>query len=520
MNKFLPLVIAIVISVLFSGCKSTPTYRNISETEIPSFKTKLQLNDKLVYSSNFKQPTNKQEKCKILFWGYAPVSNDKQSYTVTWDGECKDGKAEGLGKTVSNRGAIETFEIGYVEQGISKNFYYRGMFGSKNVQFGQYLEGDNHRKNLDNFATVEDNGEINFLYASVETDNKTGISVGTNYKKFNDGQTKQRGYFGNAYFYGIRELYDANSVKTDIYWGYVNTSTDQPDGFVVLKNSKGLWHQRYEYGSFQEYVQLPKLYTNSLLVVGDEGAKATNKASRSGQFAIAMKKKYDAMNNATPSSRAPNNPAPVPSRSISTGTGFFISNDGYVLTNSHVIEGSSKFSIILNGKSVPATLVDHDSSNDIALLKVDKSVQGLAIELKKKAKQGSEIAVLGYPNIGMQGNEQKATFGFINANSGIQGDTRYFQISSPIQPGNSGSPMVDERGVVIGIASATLNQSAAIKSTGTLAQNVNYAVKIAYALPMLINHGVDYIEPSNQKHLKKTELIESISDSVVLVVAE
>lgn len=207
-------------------------------------------------------------------------------------------------------------------------------------------------------------------------------------------------------------------------------------------------------------------------------------------------------------------------KSISTGTGFFISNDGYMLTNSHVIEGSSNISVILNGKSVPAALIEHDSRNDIALLKVNESVKGLPIELKKNTKQGAEIAILGYPNIGLQGNEQKANFGYINSNSGIQGDTRYFQIDSPIQPGNSGSPMVNKNGVVIGIASATLNQSAAIRSTGTLAQNVNYAVKITYALPMLISHGVKYIEISNQKPLVKTDLIESIAGSVVLVVAE
>ena len=234
-----------------------------------------------------------------------------------------------------------------------------------------------------------------------------------------------------------------------------------------------------------------------------------------------MKKKYDAQQSLSPSgAEQPKKPNPEYSKGISTGTGFFISNDGYILTNSHVIEGSSNISIILNGKPVPAILVDHDPSNDIALLKINESVEGLPIELKKKTKQGAEIAVLGYPNIGLQGNEQKATFGFINANSGIQGDTRYFQISSPIQPGNSGSPMINEQGVVIGIASASLNQTAVIKATGTLAQNVNYAVKIPYALPMLISHGVKYIEPSSQKFFEKTELIENIADSVVLVVAE
>ncbi len=231
--------------------------------------------------------------------------------------------------------------------------------------------------------------------------------------------------------------------------------------------------------------------------------------------AMAMLKKYNNQKGTLVSKGEP-----TKKRKTSTGTGFFISNDGFVLTNSHVIKGSSKISIILNDKSVSATLVDHDPSNDIALLKVDKAVEGLSIELKNKTKQGTAIAILGYPNIGLQGNEQKATFGYVNANSGIQGDTRYFQIDSPIQPGNSGSPMVNDQGVVIGIASASLNQSAAIEATGTLAQNVNYAVKIAYALPMLINHGVDYIEPAKQKALEKTELIESISNSVVLVVAE
>lgn len=205
---------------------------------------------------------------------------------------------------------------------------------------------------------------------------------------------------------------------------------------------------------------------------------------------------------------------------ISTGTGFFISNDGYLLTNNHVIEGASNISIILNNSSVPATLIDKDNSNDLALLKIDEKIVGLPIELKKKTKQGASIAVLGYPNIGLQGSEKKATFGYINANSGVQGDTRYYQISSPIQPGNSGSPVVNDSGVVIGIASASLNQSEAIKATGTLAQNVNYAVKIAYALPMLVSNGVEYIESSRQNSKEKTKLIESIDESVVLVVAE
>ena len=116
MNKLLPL--AIGVCVLISGCNSTPNYRKISENEIPPFKTKLQSNEELIYSSQWKQPTNKKEKCEILMEGYAPATQDKHFYSITWDGECNNGKAFGLGKLVANRGAVENYEIGYVEDGI------------------------------------------------------------------------------------------------------------------------------------------------------------------------------------------------------------------------------------------------------------------------------------------------------------------------------------------------------------------------------------------------------------------
>lgn len=517
MKKILPLI---GICILVTGCNSTPNYRKVSESEIPPYNSKLSINEPIEYSSQWKQPTNKSEACEILMEGYAPASTESNSYTITWDGDCKDGKAFGLGKMVANHGAVENYEIGYVKDGISEQFYYSGVRGTNNIKFGQYLRKDRKPlKTLDNYASIKNDGDVDFIYVSVETDNTTGIALGSNYRKYTDGTATQTGYFGNGYFFGSRQNFDKNSINIANQWGYFNTNTDKPDNYVILKNQQGHWHQLFEHGTFKENVQLPPQYLNTLMKVTEEATQAANKARQSGQYALAMKKKYDDLvaNSYKSDSKLPE---PEKPKGIYTGTGFFISNDGYLLTNSHVISGSSSISIILNGKSLPATLIDHDSSNDIALLKVGQQVQGLPIELKKKTKQGTEIAVLGYPNIGLQGSEQKATFGYINANSGIQGDTRYFQIDSPIQPGNSGSPMVNDQGVVIGIASASLNQSAAINATGTLAQNVNYAVKIAYALPMLINHGVDYIEPAKQKSLEKTELIESISNSVVLVVAE
>lgn len=523
MKKILPL--AIGISILLTGCNSTPNYRTVSDSEISPYNELISDFKSGEYLEHWVQPINKEEKCEMLMESY-PVGDREaileNTPQVEWDGACRGGKADGLGKISSTNGSINYFEVSYHNKGVTDQLFYKWTEGTNQVQFGSYVhESKKMVKLLTNAATVKANGEIEFVYSMLEQDIVNGISKGVAFKQYSDGIAKYTGEFGNLLFFGARESFDSNNKPTFTFWGYYDVGADKPDNYVILKNQQGLWHQKYQFGSVQEYVQLPQNYTNSIMKVSNDAAKSANNVSSVGQLALAMKKKYDASKKVSATVKSePSKPKPESSKGISTGTGFFISNGGYVLTNSHVIEGSSNISIILNGKSVSATLVDHDPSNDIALLKVDVMVEGLPIELKKKTKQGTEIAVLGYPNIGLQGNEQKATFGYINANSGIQGDTRYFQISSPIQPGNSGSPMVNEQGVVIGIASASLNQSAAIKATGTLAQNVNYAVKIAYALPMLINHGVDYIEPAKQQALEKTELIESISKSVVLVVAE
>jgi len=160
-----------------------------------------------------------------------------------------------------------------------------------------------------------------------------------------------------------------------------------------------------------------------------------------------------------------------------------------------------------------------DNENDIALLKIKGKFIPLPLNLKK-AEVGEDIAVIGYPNIGLQGNEIKATFGEINSLSGIQGDIRHYQIDAPIQPGNSGSPLLNIKGKVIGIVNATLNQAVMLKQTGSLAQNVNYAIKLSYALPLLYEANVKIIKPKQIRRFKKTELVKKVKKSIVLILAK
>lgn len=165
------------------------------------------------------------------------------------------------------------------------------------------------------------------------------------------------------------------------------------------------------------------------------------------------------------------------------GSGFFLNSNGYIATNYHVVEGTTALqaNFTRNGKteSYPASVVVTDPQNDLAIIKIDvKSFSGsapLPYGLMTRTKDtGSEVFAMGYPMADVMGSEVKFTDGKISSKSGIGGDVRVYQISVPIQPGNSGGPLFDMDGNVVGITSSGLNRDY-FKS-----ENVNYAIKASY----------------------------------------
>jgi S1-C subfamily serine protease len=164
---------------------------------------------------------------------------------------------------------------------------------------------------------------------------------------------------------------------------------------------------------------------------------------------------------------------------LSSGTGFAISKNGYIVTNQHVIENASE--IIIKGvgtnfdSEYDAKVVFRDKNNDIAILKlVDEKfseIEGIPYTIKTElASVGESVFGLGYPLRATMGDEIKLTNGIISSKTGFQGDITNYQISVPVQPGNSGGPLFDNKGNIIGIISA--------KHIG--AENASYAVKISY----------------------------------------
>ena len=199
-----------------------------------------------------------------------------------------------------------------------------------------------------------------------------------------------------------------------------------------------------------------------------------------------------------------------------TGSGFFITNNGYIITNSHVVKGSESINIEYNDIIYEAKIIEEDKHNDVALLKIELLDTPFIPIKHNEIKKGIKVCALGYPLTSIQGKELKATFGHINSLSGIQGDTRFLQVDTSIQPGNSGGPLVNMEGNVVGIITSKLNEAVTFRATGGFSQNVNYALNINYILPILKKHNI-VLSSINKKTLSSDSLIDLIDDSVVFI---
>ncbi len=173
------------------------------------------------------------------------------------------------------------------------------------------------------------------------------------------------------------------------------------------------------------------------------------------------------------------------SRPSTSGTGFFISEDGFLVTNEHVVRDAEQVRLVTGAGLISVKVVKADAANDFALLKAEGRFAALPVAASRAVKLGGTVTTVGFPNIGLQGFAPKLARGEIASLSGAVDDARYFQISVPVQPGNSGWALVDERGNVVGVVSTKLSARAALAASGALPENVNYAVKSSYLLSFL-----------------------------------
>ncbi|MBI1417455.1 MAG: serine protease [Limimaricola sp.] len=184
-------------------------------------------------------------------------------------------------------------------------------------------------------------------------------------------------------------------------------------------------------------------------------------------------------NNAGPGQSAP--PA-----SPSSGSGFYVDAGGEVLTNAHVVEGCGHIFV----DHAPATLVQTSTEFDLALLRTPAPTkQGVARFAPQTARLNSDVTVAGFPLSGILGG-LNVTRGAVSSLTGMGGNAIEMQITAPVQPGNSGGPVLAADGSVVGVVVAKLNAQRVADAIGDIPQNVNFAIRGEIAKLFLTVNGV------------------------------
>ncbi len=192
-----------------------------------------------------------------------------------------------------------------------------------------------------------------------------------------------------------------------------------------------------------------------------------------------------------PSAQAPSGTVPR-TRPSATGTGFMVAN-GTVMTNAHVVKGCNRMTARNAANStVTARVRAADTRRDLAILAVPPDfAPPLSFREAPPVRRGESVITYGFPLTGLLSSGPTLTTGDVSALAGLRDNPLHFQISAPVQPGNSGGPLLDTQGNVVGVVTSKLNAAKVAEMTGgDIPQNVNFAVKGSEAVAFLREQGI------------------------------
>ena len=234
----------------------------------------------------------------------------------------------------------------------------------------------------------------------------------------------------------------------------------------------------------------------------------------------------------------------APPSSGSTGSGFFVSKLGHILTNEHVVRQCGSVTVGDNANNqVKASILEKDKRNDLALLRISStkrtsletkslisklSVKKLGLKLVPLASEGlvrsedvelgEDVLVAGYPYGRLFSDTIKVTKGIVSANKGMGDDRGQFQIDAAVQSGNSGDPIYDENGNIVGVVVAQLNKLKVAKTIGSLPENVNFGIKASTVRQFLTSAGLPTKWSNRTEKKSSREVAQIAKNQTVMVV--
>ena len=207
-----------------------------------------------------------------------------------------------------------------------------------------------------------------------------------------------------------------------------------------------------------------------------------------------------------------------PNKIINTasGSGFIVSSSGHIVTNNHVINGCNEVKIHYNGEQYKASIISKDNYNDLALLKATFTPSTVFAIKNGNAELMEDIYVAGYPFGNSYSSSVKITKGIVSSLSGDQNNFSNMQIDAALQPGNSGGPVIDFQGNVVGVAVAKLDLKVILERFKGLPENTNFAIKSSVLLNFLNSNGVKTKKASEQI-MPRSELSEKITKGTLFL---
>jgi S1-C subfamily serine protease len=229
-----------------------------------------------------------------------------------------------------------------------------------------------------------------------------------------------------------------------------------------------------------------------------------------GDFSILPPPKPAAAKPVVQSAAAPSTSPSKPSKPIEiNGTGFVISTEGHIVTNHHVINSCvGDIHGNLSGQSATTLrIVSKDETNDLALLQAPTPLSKEVASIRGTAmRPGEAVIAIGYPYHGLLTSDFTVTTGIVSSLSGLFNDTRYLQISAAVQAGNSGGPLLDASGNVVGVVAEKLATLKFVKATGEIPENINFAIKTGAVRDFLDNSVVSYHTAESKAELKTVDI--------------
>jgi len=241
----------------------------------------------------------------------------------------------------------------------------------------------------------------------------------------------------------------------------------------------------------------------------------------------------------TPVDVAEESPMPRNSEAGSSGSDFFVSRLGHIITNQHVVGECGRVTVGVSAEElVSADILDMDRRNDLALLRISATklasaesqflINKLAINVvpstirglmrAEDTQLGEDVLVAGYPLSDIFGSSMKVTKGIVRATRDMGDDSGQFQIDAAVQPGRSGGPIYDEYGNIVGIVVSQLNKIKYTESTWTVAENVNFGIKASTVKQFLNASGLPTKWSERSQPLPTKELAKIAESQTVMVV--